>query len=151
MTKSSERFKNRLLALINSGIIKKIDLHRKTGLARNSIDGYLENAVPDLDALDKIADALGTPSWDLIKPEDQPLSIPHSLEDCFEAVGKAALGKPVLVKTSEGSDIIPSEFLEKFNQIPGSKRKVYLKQWDNDMDTFLGSSKKHSQTKKESS
>jgi transcriptional regulator with XRE-family HTH domain len=69
MGKSSEAFKKNLQAILDSRQIKKIELHRKTGLARNSIDGYLGNAVPDLNAVDKIAEALDVSSLDLIKPE----------------------------------------------------------------------------------
>lgn len=48
----------------------KMELHKATGLARNSIDGYLAGACPDLDALDAIADALGVKPWDLIRPNE---------------------------------------------------------------------------------
>lgn len=99
MSKSAVRFKEHVTKLIDSGIITKTDLHQKTGLSRPTIDRYLANTPPDLDSLDRIADALECEPSELIKPEGQPILVPHKLEDCILAIANAlALGKQRLTK-----------------------------------------------------
>jgi transcriptional regulator with XRE-family HTH domain len=113
MANSSETFRKKLKQLIDSGTIKKIDLHRKTGIARNSIDGYLMGATPDLDVLDKIANVLGLSPLELISNPDQTPILPHTIQDCLEAVNKVALGKtlskPPIPTPEEEPPLAPGE------------------------------------------
>lgn len=98
MGKSSEVLKEKLRAAFEAKAPSKMELHRKTGIPRPSIDGYLRGAVPDLDALDAIADAIGTKPWTLIRPEGaeaplltaaEPTHREHTLADCKRAVDAA--------------------------------------------------------------
>jgi transcriptional regulator with XRE-family HTH domain len=79
MSKSLKLFENRLKDLIKRGLISKSELHRKTGLSRSSIDGYLEGADPGVEGLDKIASALNMAAVELIDPGSKPA--PLSSED----------------------------------------------------------------------
>lgn len=90
MSKAQSVLSSKLSKLIEKGLTKS-ELSRTSRISRTAIDKYISMEVsPTLDALDKIADALGCDPSDLIKDDSKPLVIPHSLEDCLEAVTKAA-------------------------------------------------------------
>lgn len=89
MSKSTKRFKKRLTELLDKGFISKTELHHKTGLSRPTIDRYLAKTSPDLETLDKIADALGYESAELIKSDREEISKPHTLNDCLDTIVKA--------------------------------------------------------------
>jgi transcriptional regulator with XRE-family HTH domain len=102
---------------IELGHVKKIDLHRRTGIGRPSIDGYIGGAVPDLVALDKIADALNCDPRELIKPDNAPPILEHTLKDCMDAIATAlatsvGFTPPQIDKASTREQVRLSESLE---------------------------------------
>ncbi len=99
MNKSAKTFTIFIERALQLGVVKKIDLHRKTGIGRGSIDGYLSGAIPSLEALDKIADALNEKSWRLIQPDT----------DKFPA-----------------EKIIPTEILDKIAKLSESDRELFF-------------------------
>lgn len=79
MGKPSETFRNYLSEAIKSGKIKKSPLSQKTSITRPQLDRYISGeSVPDLDAAQAIADALGVP---LIEMLGTPPA--HSAMDCL--------------------------------------------------------------------
>lgn len=93
MGKSSEALREKLRAAFETKAPSKMELHRKTGIPRPSIDGYLRGAVPDLDALDAIADALDTTPWELLRPpgaQPTPVERDHELAECYRRVAQDA-------------------------------------------------------------
>jgi hypothetical protein len=86
-----EIFRDNLAQALASGAISKSELHRKTKIARPTIDSYLSGAEPGLRAVGKIADALERQSWEMIKPLGaEPTPAPA------EALAAAALTDPAL-------------------------------------------------------
>jgi transcriptional regulator with XRE-family HTH domain len=70
--------------------ISKTQLSEKSGIGRSSLDAYIkEQTIPQLDVLDRIANALGANPEDLIRDEDRPLVLAHTLKDCLETITKA--------------------------------------------------------------
>lgn len=136
MDKSSKRFQVHLGTLINSGKIKKIDLHRKSKIPRASIDGYLDRgSVPDLNALDKIAEALEIDPVELIKPIDKkPISLPHTLDDCLEVVAKAAKGNISVVSSKKSEEqLIPDHLLRKIRALSDSDKEIFFLQLESSL------------------
>lgn len=83
MGRSSQILRSQLDRVINvEKTISITELERRTGIKRKSIYGYLAGAVPDLDSLDKLADALDMKSWDAIKlVEGQRPPTPQEIDD----------------------------------------------------------------------
>jgi len=87
MTKEVTIFVKRLRAQIKSGNIAKATLSKISGVERTSIDGYLSGKfAPTLESAARIANALGYTLSQFI--EDKPSSV-HTLDDCYEAIGRA--------------------------------------------------------------
>lgn len=55
-----------------SGVSQK-ELAQKTGIAQSTINGYLNGRTAPMDAIDKIADALGVNRWLLLNNEALPI------------------------------------------------------------------------------
>ena len=75
----------------------KTELHRKTGIARPSIDLYFNGAsAPQMDTLRKIAAALNIEPWMLlVDPDNPPQSLElkdHDIEECYRRLGEALKG-----------------------------------------------------------
>jgi transcriptional regulator with XRE-family HTH domain len=70
MAKVLEVFRGWLQAALDSNQISKAELHRKTGIARPSIDAYLEGSDIGLKALQRVADAIGLEPWEVLRPHD---------------------------------------------------------------------------------
>lgn len=148
MGKSAERLKKRLQAAIDSGEINKITLHRKTGIQRASIDGYLAGAVPDLDVLDKISDALNCDPWESIKPEGEPVLRPHTLKDCLTAVAEVVnasiYAKPAMevlgytsTPTQNQENKLPRELEELFSQLSEKEQKRRIRLWKEELQLIV--------------
>ena len=61
-------------------------LHRMTGIARPTIDGYLSEMEPGLAAVGKIASALGVEPWELLKPTGKDPVLSRSVRECIAAL-----------------------------------------------------------------
>lgn len=94
--KVSERFRQALETAIESGRISKIQLSRKSKIARPSIDRYLDgDNVPGLDQAEKLAEACGYSLVEFLKSDGQPLPVQqHDLHDCYAEIGKALKLRP---------------------------------------------------------
>lgn len=121
---ASQAFVKSLEKQIKSGAINKSDLHRKTGIARPSIDGYLSGAnVPGLDQAEKIASACGfTLSGFLAEGLGEES---HPLSECVRRVSQAAL------KQAELSETAPSEPAKKapVRQWTREEIRALLQEW----------------------
>lgn len=89
MGKSSELLRKALKAAVDSKKITITELEKITKIPRPSFYGYLKGAVPDLDSLDKIAEALGYQANQLITEDGHPPVKAHSVKDCYDSIGKA--------------------------------------------------------------
>lgn len=71
MFNSARVLGKKLAELTDSEKIGKTELSRISGVDRSAIDLYIkEKTKPKVDVLDKLAEALKTTPWELIKPDD---------------------------------------------------------------------------------
>lgn len=125
MNKALDAFIKRLETSIKTNRISKIELNRKTGISRNMIDRYLKGAIPGLDIIEKIAEALNIKPWELIQPLNIPVVRTHTLDDCLEAVRKAAKGEQQYrSQISEG--LIPADILNLISKLDDHRRENYF-------------------------
>ena len=97
MSKASSRFSQALNFIIKNGEITKSDLHRKTGIGRPIIDGYLAgDHVPGLDQAEKIAQACGRTLSELLGETRD-----HGLLECLRRVTEAASKGEKLIKSQQ--------------------------------------------------
>lgn len=83
MGKYLDSFRKHLKAALDSNLISKAELHRKTGISLSMLYRYLENAEPGLHTLELIADALNTNPLELIKLQNEPLKRSHTVDECL--------------------------------------------------------------------
>lgn len=84
MTDTVALFRDRLQRALDDKEITKAELHRKTGIARPTIDSYLAGAEPGLRAVGKIADVLG---WQIFGAEAPPAATPIDAGELGDVIG----------------------------------------------------------------
>jgi transcriptional regulator with XRE-family HTH domain len=63
-------------------------LAKESGVAQSLIAGYLENKVPSLENLERLATAMSVSAFSLLGGPTSPR--PHDIDDCLETVVRAA-------------------------------------------------------------
>jgi len=107
MAKSWNLLRKRLIASLEPyGAVS--EFCRKTGFSRTAVDNWMNNvAIPNLEHIDKIADALGYRPDQLISEGGHPIHKAHTMEDCYRTLGDAVRywnendDGPPLLKASE--------------------------------------------------
>ena len=78
---SSSVFRDRLRALLEKRGLKGKDLAEKANVYTSQLSNYLNGkSDPSLDVMDRIASAIGTEAWELIKPPAMDDQTPEEKE-----------------------------------------------------------------------